>query len=378
MTNTTFSPAFTKPGSQPWLCSAAFDGALIIAPALIASTFVILLRPQLEGSASLPLWAWVCFVLMVDVAHVYATLFRTYLDREAMSKNRNLLLSIPLACWIVGCLLYSVNGLLFWQALAYLAVFHFIRQQYGFMALYAFRDPEKARRFAWLDGALLYMATLYPLAYWHTHLPRNFNWFIEGDFLPVLPPMVTTIALILYIVLIGGYAVKETLVSLQTKFFNIPKNLIIFATASSWWAGIVLLNSDMAFTMTNVVSHGIPYMALIWLYHRQTATVTSKNQEGKNQEGKSIIDLILKITLSYLPAFLFFLIMLAYLEEGLWDGLVWREHLGFFSLFSSLPEITDKAWLAILVPLLCLPQSTHYILDGFIWKVKDRKRIWSA
>ncbi len=58
----------------------------------------------------------------------------------------------------------------------------------------------------------------------------------------------------------------------------------------------------------------------------------------------------------------------AYLEEGLWDGLVWREHGAVFGWFQALPDVSRAAWLAWLVPLLALPQSTHYVLDGFIWR----------
>ncbi|UCJ07051.1 hypothetical protein KTO58_25850 [Chitinophaga pendula] len=33
--------------------------------------------------------------------------------------------------------------------------------------------------------------------------------------------------------------------------------------------------------------------------------------------------------------------------------------------------VAGEAWLAVVVPLLALPQLTHYILDGFIWKKRD-------
>jgi hypothetical protein len=49
---------------------------------------------------------------------------------------------------------------------------------------------------------------------------------------------------------------------LKTSYFNIPKNLIIIGTLSSWFFGIVYFNNDLVFTLLNVVSHGIPYMAL--------------------------------------------------------------------------------------------------------------------
>ena len=36
----------------------------------------------------------------------------------------------------------------------------------------------------------------------------------------------------------------------------------------------------------------------------------------------------------------------------------------------------DKA-LAFIVPLLALPQVTHYILDGFIWKIRKDEFKWN-
>lgn len=60
--------------------------------------------------------------------------------------------------------------------------------------------------------------------------------------------------------------------------------------------------------------------------------------------------------------------LLAYAEEGLWDGLVWREHASAFGWFQQLPAVENHVWLTLLVPLLALPQATHYVLDGFIWR----------
>ncbi|MCC6273443.1 MAG: hypothetical protein IT572_08250 [Deltaproteobacteria bacterium] len=33
--------------------------------------------------------------------------------------------------------------------------------------------------------------------------------------------------------------------------------------------------------------------------------------------------------------------------------------------------------LAILVPLLALPQATHYVLDGFIWRMRGGDLEWT-
>ena len=355
---------------QPWLASMKWDCALIIAPAIVTSMIALACKPLLDNSQDMPLWAWVTFVLVVDVAHVYSTLFRTYFDRRSFTQHQSLLVIIPIACWIVGWLLYQADDMHFWRALAYLAVFHFIRQQFGFVALYSRKDPQAFEKLRWLDHLCVYTVTLYPLLYWHTHLPRNFNWFVDGDFINAVPPVVNEIAFAIYLLVITIYVAKELFLFKTTGYLNAPKNLIVFGTAFAWWVGIVALNSDLAFTMTNVVAHGVPYMALIWLYHNRAS-------EKTDRAGSAWI-LIRNLLLSFAPAFLLFLVILAYLEEGLWDGFVWREHLTFFSPFASLPAITDPTTLSLLVPLLSLPQSTHYVLDGFIWRVKDKSSNWSA
>lgn len=367
---------------QPWLSSALWDCVLIISPAFVTSAIALSFRSQLNNSDYMPLWAWVSFVLVVDVAHVYATLFRTYFDPKSFGEHKPVLILIPIACWIVGWILYSIDDLLFWRALAYLAVFHFIRQQYGFVALYARQDPQPFLRFRLLDKVCIYAVTLFPIIYWHTHLPRNFSWFVKGDFVGSVPVGIVDLCFSIYVTVVIFYLAKEVFLSKKTGFLNIPKNLIVVGTAVSWWVGIVALNSDIAFTMTNVVTHGIPYMALVWLYHHRTSTTTGDGK-GSNafettSEKRKYLKFFRDFLLSFAPAFVLFLVTLAYIEEGFWDGLVWREHLTFFSPFSHLPSVTETLWLAVLIPLLSLPQSTHYVLDGFIWRVKDKTSSWSA
>jgi hypothetical protein len=43
-------------------------------------------------------------------------------------------------------------------------------------------------------------------------------------------------------------------------------------TLISWYIGIVHYNNDLIFTFLNVVTHGIPYMALVWMYNTKAET----------------------------------------------------------------------------------------------------------
>jgi hypothetical protein len=347
-----------KPVKQPWLSLAWVDGLFILSPPFLALLGVACFPGVFKSTAAMPLVYWVLLVVMVDVAHVYSTLYRTYF-RSSSVKQRPMLLVIPLLCYVAGVLLYAVDGLIFWRVLAYLAVFHFIRQQYGFMRLYS-RHEHQSKLNRFIDALAVYTATIYPLLYWHLAGGRQFNWFVDGDFLVFKSERLLQLSGYVYIFIIAAYVVKEIYMLTHTRKINLPRNLIVAGTLVSWYFGIVYYNGDMAFTTLNVISHGIPYMALIWITEQQRV-------KNKALDERTMLKVIFKPYTGVI-IFVMGLVLLAYLEEGLWDGLVWREHTSVFAIFKNLPLIHDSAALALLVPLLSLPQSTHYILDGFIWK----------
>lgn len=352
---------------QPWIYSPRLDGAFILAPALVTTLLVLALAPQLQRFAALPAWLWGLLIVGIDVAHVYAALYRTYADPYELRQRPLLYLFTPLLCWVGGVLLYSVDALWFWRGLAYFAVFHFVRQQYGFMMIYARQEivPPWVKR---LDKATIYAATLFPLLFWHTHLPRQFDWFVAGDFLALPWPWLTMLGAALYGGLLLAYTAKEIWFSRRQRAINLPKNLLLIGTALSWFVGIVVFDNDLAFTALNVVAHGVPYIALIWIFCRNRAAMSDMPPQPLAPLFKPMM----------LPLFLLALVGLAYCEEGLWDGMIWRDHSALFPLFQHLPRLTDPATLSWLIPLLALPQSTHYALDAFIWRLNGQANPWRA
>lgn len=347
-----------KPAKQPWLSSAWVDGLFILSPPFLALLVVACFPGVFKSTAAMPLVYWVLLVVMIDVAHVYSTLYRTYFRSSAV-KQRPMLLIIPLLCYATGVVLYMVDGLIFWRILAYLAMFHFIRQQYGFMRWYS-RHERQSKLYRFIDVLAVYTATIYPLLYWHLAGGRQFNWFVDGDFMLFKSERLLQISRYVYVFIVAVYVLKELWMLVSTRTINMPRNLIVLGTLVSWYFGIIYYNGDMAFTTLNVVSHGIPYMALIWITEQQRLRDKTINEQ-------SLVKAIFKPYTGVI-IFVLGLVMLAYLEEGLWDGLIWREHTSVFQVFKNLPLIQDSFALALLVPLLSLPQSTHYILDGFIWK----------
>jgi hypothetical protein len=343
---------------QPWLQSATIDGVFILAPPFFALTGVMLFPESFKNSRDMPVIYWLVLIVFIDVAHVYSTLYRTYF-RFRSYRAQPMLISIPIICYLLGVVLYLTGALVFWRVLAYLAVFHFIRQQYGFMRLYS-HNEESGKWSGYINTVAIYTATIYPLLYWHLMPGRKFNWFVDGDFFSFKSSMLLQIGNVVYLTVIILYVFKELVHSMRSNRFNIPRNLLVAGTFLSWYFGIVFFNGDMAFTTLNVISHGIPYMALIWIAERKRNTTDPVNTTN-----------IIRFIFSKYTGVVYFvgiLVLFAYFEEGFWDGLIWREHSMFFEPFKFLPVVKDVNVLALLVPLLALPQSTHYVLDGFIWR----------
>ena len=58
-------------------------------------------------------------------------------DAKEFKRRRRLYLGVPALAVLVGVSLQWLGGnLWFWRVLAYLAVFHFVRQQWGWVAMY--------------------------------------------------------------------------------------------------------------------------------------------------------------------------------------------------------------------------------------------------
>ena len=365
--------AFKAPGAaarQPWIHSGWVDGAFILAPGLLATAVSLALISSGHGAASVSLWMWGVLIVGIDVANVYSTIYRTYLDPVERSRLSSWLILLPVAAWGGGVLVYSWSAAAFWTLLAYTAVFHFIRQQYGFLMIYSRGERALPKYCGLIDQMSIYAATLGPLLYWHTHLPRRFVWFIDGDFL-TLPGWVWRVAWPLYAFMLGSYVVKEVWLVATSRRCNIPRNTVVIGTALSWYVGIVAGAGDLVFTLTNVVAHGVPYMALTFIFAR--------GNEIRTRRPRGARYWLLRV----LPLSIGFLIVLAFLEEGLWDGLVWREHLKLFPGFAQFSPIATDAGLAIVVPLLAMPQLTHYLIDGVIWRLKAhpewrRSLFWGA
>lgn len=337
-----------RPG---WILSARGDAAIFTGPILAAGALIAWAWHRGALRSDMPPWMFALLIVACDVAHVWATAFRVYLDPERFRRRRGLFLGIPLVCFAAGVVLYGLGADVFWRALAYLAVWHFVRQQWGWVAYSRARAGEGAvdRR---LDQAVVYAVTLYPIVFWHAHLPRAFQWFVDGDFV-ALPGVVAAAGAVLHWAIVAAFVGRQVQHAVRGRGVNLAKLQIVATTFVAWYGGIVVLDSDVAFTALNVLSHGVPYLAVVWAVERRHA-----------ESHPTPLARLFRPELA--AVFLALLVLVAYVEEWLWDGLVWRDHAGLFPGWGEAPL---ESWaLAFVVPLLALPQATHYALDGWLWR----------
>ncbi|MFO0661263.1 MAG: hypothetical protein U0165_15735 [Polyangiaceae bacterium] len=340
-----------------WIWSPKLDLAVFLGPTVLGLLLAggsYLLRIPEDGK--LPEWGWIVFVLFVDVAHVWATVFRTYFDQEELRRRPWLYSLTPLCCWLVGVAVHSISSLMFWRVLAYIAVFHFIRQQAGWVAIYRAKNGQRNTWDRLVDDAAVYLSTAVPILIWHTKLPRPFYWFIQGDFIPLetlstLVPWAEGAMVMSWVV----FAARHLWLAKQDKPAPWGKLIVVATTAVSWWVAIVLAQDDFSFTVLNVLPHGVPYFALLWVYAQE------RRKTAPEVVGSRIVAL-------GLGAFLGSLLMLALFEELLWDRLIWYDRPWLFGWLPAIEGDPNAPWRAWVVPLLALPQSTHYLLDAFIWR----------
>ncbi len=347
-----------------WLFGKKADILVLYAPVWLCWVIAFTL-PYGALHSDVPLWVWVTVVIGIDVSHVWSSMYRTYFDSEEFNNHKLILITAPVLSFVIAFGVVSISIALFWRCLAYLAVYHFIKQQFGFMRIYKAKARDvRPKKIS--DNFIIYFSMLYPIFFWHLHADREFAWFVHGDFFSI--PLHDSIKIGLsvlgnsmYVLFLFAWLAEELWYSKKSNVaLPAGKILWVLTTAGNWFFGIVYFNSDTVFTITNVVAHGVPYLALILFYKTRKATIKASSYSAKRNWGIALIILS--------SIFLF-----AVIEEYLWDVLVYRDNEDFFSILAPyFLDTPSRTFQLLSIAFLAVPQVTHYILDGFIWKNNEK------
>ncbi|HNG63784.1 MAG TPA: hypothetical protein PLK54_08520, partial [Ferruginibacter sp.] len=69
-----------RPTIQPWIRNAVTETVFILLPPFFSVLIVVLFPAVFQQSGGITDTWWILLILLVDVAHVYSTLYRTYFD----------------------------------------------------------------------------------------------------------------------------------------------------------------------------------------------------------------------------------------------------------------------------------------------------------
>lgn len=350
---------------SPWLHSARVDLAVVLVPLLLAALAFGVQR--LTGFDE-PLWAYLLGFVALDVAHVWATAFVTYLDPARFAARRQLYVWVIPVCFGAAALVHAASSVAFWTAISYFAIFHFVRQQVGFVMLYKARVEPRSAFDYHLDKAAVYVGALWPILIWHAAPRGQFDWFSgEEQFLfrldPGLIPVVTTCALAFALI----WAVRQLERWRAGDAISLGKVVWIGGSWISWSAGIALSDNLLVSACFLNFFHGLPFIALVY------ARVRVGGRAAPGHQGQSVRARLLDVVRSRGGFFVMYgaLLVVALVEELGWESVVWRSYLPALG-FSSTPMRGPPR--TFFIALLATPQLVHYVLDAFIWKLNDHNR----
>ncbi len=346
-----------KRADSSWIVSARFDLAIVLVPMAAALAALGIIRGL---DVEEPLWAYLLFFVSFDVAHVWGTLYLTYLDREVMRRRKRMLIAVVPLCFAACMGLHVIAPVAFWTVLAYVAIAHFAKQQYGFIAIYKAKAKERDLIDFRLDKWTLWTGALGPVLLWHSAPRGQFDWFGSGEeFLFTLPEAFHPWVLGLMACTALVWGGRQVFVWRKYGRFTRGKVLWMVASWISWFVGVLL--SEHLFVSAAFLNlfHGVPYLGLVW----RRCNVRWQGQRG--DAGSRLVGWLSQRSRWWL--FYGLLVVLALVEEALWDGVVWKKYLPEATGLKG-PALSGVA-MAFWVALLSLPQVVHYYLDSVLWKM---------
>ncbi len=330
-------------GASPWIISAPWDLAFLIATPLAIVPLVTAAQRWWMTPETLALWV----VSFASIGHHLPGFMRAYGDRELFRRFRwRFLLAPPLLLALAG--LFALRGshgleliLLFW------ATWHALMQTYGFMRIYdlkrGVREPLEAR----LDWALCLTifaagmvfsdARVFGVveALWLTGAPLLDRAWLVG--LRWTVGVTTCGVLAVY----AGHAIA---LSRRPAGVTWAKVALAATTGFLYWLSGALVTSMLVGVAMFEIFHAVQYYAIVWSYNRRLA-----DRVGERFGPLGFL---------FQDRWAFLLIYLAAIVA-----------FGAIRFFGD--GIADPRTQSLLLAALTASAMLHFYYDGFIWKVRE-------
>lgn len=299
--------------------------------------------------------AWAVFF---DAPHGFATVSRTYFDREER-RSRGRLLAGSLLFFLLGPLMVTVGqGLIFFLFVGLWAYYHLVKQHYGFVVLYKKKNDDLLPLDNFLDRFFLLTWFAYPLVAYLAY-DREAAHQIPAQIAPVLPHAAS---IVLFAVIIAGlvWTGRQIQRARRGLAFNLPKFLLLAAALPLHWLTLLtdMPQKPLAAAAILTIFHNIQYSRLVWFHNRKYSARGGDRETLKERYGAAAF---VNRRLIY---FLFF-------------GLV-------FGLLCQVPRLyfaggaENSHWAQVLVSFLVGAALAHYYIDSKIWRVRRDQAVGKA
>ncbi len=286
-------------------------------------------------------YLWWIWSVGFDGTHIFGTVSRTYLDREARAADRRLLFGSLLVFFSVGPLMVAL-GWKGWLALLVgsWAYYHVVRQHYGFLILYKVKNNDLADQDNRLDRWLLFVLLILPPVHrFLLHHPEELGLprrvALEAWMPAAEPAMWIAVAAVS-----GAWALRQWRRFARREPVNLPKLLLLAGVLPLHWLTFAWMSWQAA-VPTITIAHNLQYHALIWFHNRNKYAGAAGTRFGRIPPAVSgSLACYVMVALAF---------SLLYRVPGFQLGRVSDMAFGFFSGFGL----------------------THYYLDSRIWRVRS-------
>ena len=270
----------------------------------------------------------------VDDGHVLSTFLRIYSKKEGYEGFFYLLFPISLILLLSGLIYYNYMYAL--HLLVYMELFHYVRQNQGFMKIYAKKSNKSFNGTNWF----IVLISLTSLIAIHFN-PSSTKIFGDDSIRYFLNPS-NEIFLGLYyttVVLFVSWLIYE-LILWKKGDNNLYKFLFTLVILFLYIYCCFFTSNTMSFIIPLVFSHGIPYLGLI--YHGENKLTTRPRW----------VNLLLLLMVVFVGSFLV------------------EYSVDFNKVVNG--EVGTKIIYALSGGLLYMPFLFHYLTDGWIWTSKNK------
>jgi hypothetical protein len=361
--------AGTSEAPSRWIVSRRFDLAWFFGGAAVALVAVAL---ALASWVPLVPLVWGLF-LLVDGSHMAAAYTRTYADRAFLRERPGVALGTlaafaagPAALALGVALGSEAPWSLFLAAATFYAVYHMVRQHYGFLALYKAVNGDRGD--IAFDKWCLYLGSWLPYAHFLLTHPR-IRALLERPPSPSPLERALSAALVaLWVITVIAFFARAASRSAATRV--LPKALYMLATFSvyalTYWViarfepfykGAV--GPDQEFLLIAIMAgvfHGAQYVGLIWFHNRRRYGSASAGGAGAAAWISRSLPRYLLVCLAFVPLY-----WLVACGTGVYPGC--QAFVGRRLGPVSLNQLALCLWWGIALH--------HYVLDQSIWRVRS-------